>query len=357
MADEREERRLAAILAADMVGYSRLMEADERATIARQRAYRQDLIDPSIAEHHGRIVKTTGDGLLVAFASVVEAVECAIAIQRAMAERERDISAERRIRYRVGINLGDIVIDGDDILGEGVNIAARLEQLCDPGGILVSGTAYDQLRGKLGVDLDYTGEQQVKNISQPIRTYRVRLDGARLNLRLNARRINRWLLPAGLVAALLVAAIVLWQRPWTPEIEAASAARMALPLPKKPSIAVLPFDNLSDDASQSYFADGMSEDLITDLSKLSGIFVIARNSSWAYKGKATKVQQIAEELGVRYVLEGSVRRVGDAGPYQRPAHRRDCRQSRLGGSLRWHDKGRLCLAGSRYRPDRRGTGG
>src|SRR5262249_32420926 len=252
-----------------------------------------------------------GDGAIAEFSSVVDAVTCAVAAQKEIAAVQAGGPRERRIVFRMGINVGDVVVDGADLLGDGVNVAARLEQLCEPGGILVSGTAYDHLQGKIGLVLDYRGEQQVKNIARPVRTYSVRLDGSRRHWLLDARRLRRWRLPAAVaVLGLLVGGIAIWVRQ-PPPVETASIDPMALPLPDKPSIAVLPFDNLSADPQQAYFADGMTEDLITDLAKLSGIFVIARNSSWAYKGKPTKVQQVAEDLGVRYVLEGSVQRQGD----------------------------------------------
>ena len=267
MAEERVQRRLAAIFAADMVAYSRLMEADETGTIARQKAHRAELVDPQIASHGGRIVKTTGDGMLVEFGSVVDATQCAVAIQRAMAEREADVGEEHRIQYRIGINLGDIVIDGDDILGDGVNVAARLEGLAEPGGVYISDVVHQSVAGKLDVAFEDLGEQQVKNISKPVHAYRVMLDGA----------------PA-----------------------APSAAPLALP--DKPSIAVLPFDNLSGDPEQEYFTDGITEDIITSLSHLRQLYVTARNSTFSYKGQAMDVQLVASELGVRYVLEGSVRK-------------------------------------------------
>ena len=269
MADERVQRRLAAILAADMVGYSRLIGADEEGTIARQRSHRETIIDPQIASYDGRIVKTMGDGLLVEFASVVDALKCAIAIQSGMAERETEVPDDRRIRYRIGINLGDIVIDGEDILGDGVNVAARLEGLAEPGGICISGTVFDQVKGKLDAGFEDLGPQKVKNIAEPVRAYRV-------------------------TSASL-----------------ASASTKALPVPEKPSIAVLPFENMSGDPEQEYFSDGITEDIITALSKFGWFFVIARNSSFAYKGRAIDVKQVGRELGVRYVLEGSVRKAGD----------------------------------------------
>jgi TolB-like protein/class 3 adenylate cyclase/rhodanese-related sulfurtransferase len=293
------ERRLAAVLVADMVGYSRLMGVDEEGTITRQKAYRSKLIDPAIAEHDGRIVKTTGDGLLVEFPSVVDAVRCAVAIQRAMARREEEVPEERRIRYRVGINIGDIIVDGEDIYGDGVNIAARLEGLAEPGGICIPRKVMHEVRNKLDVGYEFTGEQKVKNIETPVPAYRVLLESDAAGKVIGERRPRRLLWQPGAVASAMVAAVALaavWWQPWMPD---------------KPSIVVLPFNNMSEDASQEYFADGMTEDLITDLSKAPGLFVIARNSAFTYKGKAVKVRQVAEQLGVRYVLEGSVRRAGD----------------------------------------------
>jgi TolB-like protein/class 3 adenylate cyclase/rhodanese-related sulfurtransferase len=307
------ERRLAAVLAADMVGYSRLMEADEEGTITRQRAHRSELIDPLIADHGGRIVKTTGDGLLIEFPSVVDAVSCAVAIQRAMAEREAEVPEDRRIRYRVGINLGDIVIDGDDILGDGVNVAARLEGLAQPGGICIPRKVMHEVRTKLDVGFEFTGEQKVKNIATAVPVYRVLLEpeAAGKVIGETRRTQSRWLPAAAVAAIAVVAGGAIWWQPWAPKVEPASIERMAFPLPEKPSIAVLPFDNISEDTSQEFFADGMTEDMITDLSKIPELFVIARNSAFVYKGRAVPVRQVAEELGVRYVLEGSVRRVGD----------------------------------------------
>ena len=267
MAEARVERRLAAILAADVAGYSRLMGVDEEGTLAALKADRRKIIDPKIAEHRGRIVKTTGDGALVEFASAVDAVRCAMEIQRAMAERNAAVPEDRRIEFRIGINVGDIIIDEGDIYGDGVNIAARVETLASPGAICLSENAYQQMKGKLTLDVSDMGEQQLKNIAQPVRVYRVRLDGA--------------------------------------------TATVAPTLPDKPSIAVLPFANMSGDPEQEYFADGISEDIITGLSKLRWFFVIARNSSFTYKGKAVDVKRVARELGVRYVLEGSVRKGGN----------------------------------------------
>jgi adenylate cyclase len=276
--EDRVDRRLAAIFAGDIAGYSRLMGADEEATLRQLKAHRKELVDPKITEHRGRIVKTTGDGMLVEFVSVVDAVRCAVDIQRGMAERNAEVPADKRIEFRIGINVGDIIIDGDDIFGDGVNVAARLEALADPGGIMVSGVVHDQVRDKLSFGFEDLGEQAVKNIARPIGVHRVQIAEA--------------VTPT---AAKTTAAHV---RP-----EAAGADR--------PSIAVLPFANMSGDAEQEYFADGISEDIITGLSKLRWFFVIARNSSFTYKGKAVDVKRAARELGVRYVLEGSVRKGGN----------------------------------------------
>jgi adenylate cyclase len=263
-------RRLAAILAADVAGYSRLMGADEEGTLERLKALRRELVDPKIAEHHGRIVKTTGDGLLVEFASVVDAVRCAVAVQQAMPDRNTDVAADSRIELRIGINLGDVIVEGDDLYGDGVNIAARIEALADAGGVFVSNTVYDHVRDRLPFLFEDLGEQQVKNIARPVRVYRVRDAGA----------------------------------------AAKAAALPMLPLPDKPSIAVLPFANMSGDPEQEYFADGMVEEIITALSRIRWLFVIARNSSFTYKGQAADVKQIGRELGFRYALAGSVRKAG-----------------------------------------------
>jgi TolB-like protein len=266
---ERVERRLAAILAVDVAGYSRLMGADEEGTLAAMRAVRRELGDPKIREHRGRIVKTTGDGLLVEFASVVDAVRCAAEVQREMNARNTDVPAERRLEFRMGINVGDIIIEASDIFGDGVNIAARLEALAEPGGICLSAAAHEQVRDRLDLAFDDLGEQQVKNIARPVRTYRVALG---------------------------------------------ASSRAALPppsLPDKPSLAVLPFQNMTGDAEQEYFVDGMVEEITTAIARLPWLFVIARNSAFTYKGKAIDVKQVAQELGVRYVLEGSVRKAGN----------------------------------------------
>jgi adenylate cyclase len=279
LSGERVERRLAAILAADIAGYGRLMGQDEAGTLARSRALRRELIDPNIAEHKGRIVKTTGDGLLIDFPSVVEAVASAVAVQKAMAERNAGTPEEKRIEFRVGINLGDVIVEDGDIHGDGVNVAARLEALADPGGICISRVVRDQVRDRLDVALDDMGEQNLKNIARPVRVFRVNLGPPTLG----------------------------------PSAGETSGPQPVpgLALPDKPSIAVLPFQNMSGDPEQDYFADGMVDDIITGLSRIKWLFVIARNSTFTYKGKATDVRQVARELGVRYVLEGSVRKLGN----------------------------------------------
>ena len=271
------ERKLAAILAADVVGYSRLMGEDEAGTLERLKCLRRELVQPKITERKGRIVKLMGDGLLAEFPSVVEAVQCAVDIQRGMNEREPEITDERRIRLRIGVNLGDIIVEGSDIYGDGVNVAARLEGLADPGTICVSGTVFDHVKAKVDLDFVDLGEQEVKNIEQPVQVYRITLNN-------------------GMGAKTTADALI------------GSAA--VLELPDKPSIAVLPFDNMSGDPEQDYFADGIVEDIITELSREPDLFVIARNSSFAYKGKSPDIRQVARELGVRYVLEGSVRKAG-----------------------------------------------
>jgi TolB-like protein/class 3 adenylate cyclase len=265
-------RRLTAILAADMAGYSRLMGADEEGTHERLKAHLGELVDPKIKEHRGRIVKNTGDGLLAEFASVVDAVRCAVEVQRGMAERNAAVFPNERIEFRIAINLGDVIAEGEDIFGDGVNVAARLEALAEPGGICVSRVVRDQVRDRLDFAFEDLGEQQVKNIARPVRVYRVR----------------------EAIAAKVPSA----------------APPPALPLPDKPSIAVLPFANMSGDPEQEYFADGMVEEIITALSRIRWLFVIARNSSFTYKGQAVDVKQVGRELGVRYVLEGSVRKAG-----------------------------------------------
>ena len=264
-------RRLTAILAADVAGYWRLMGADEEGTHERLKAHFRELVDPKIAEHRGRIVKNTGDGFLAEFPSVVDAVRCAVEVQRGMADRNAETVEDKRITFRVGINLGDVIAEPDDIYGDGVNVAARLEALAEPEGICISRVVRDQIRDKLPYAFEDMGEQQIKNIARPVRVYRVA----------------------------------------TGPVSAATKETPALALPDKPSIAVMPFANLSGDPEQDYFADGMVEEIITALSRIRWLFVIASNSSFTYKGQAIDVRQVGRELGVRYVLKGSVRKAGD----------------------------------------------
>jgi TolB-like protein/class 3 adenylate cyclase/Tfp pilus assembly protein PilF len=307
------ERRLAAILAADVVGYSRLMAADEAGTHAHLKALRRELIDPAIAAHHGRTVKLMGDGALVEFASVVDAVQCAVAIQRAMAERERDVAEDHRIRFRVGINLGDVIIEGDDIYGDGVNIAARLEGLAEPGGIVISGTAFDHARSRAQAGFRFLGRQRVKNLPEPVRAYQVLLDPQAIGTEVADEAPaapSRWRWPAMAAASVAVIAVMSGFGAWL-WLSDTPASVVGLARADERSIAVLPFDNMSGSAEQEYFSDGISEDIITDLSKISGLLVIARNSSFKFKGQPVNLRQVASELGVRYVLEGSVRRAGE----------------------------------------------
>jgi adenylate cyclase len=276
MAEKRAQRRLAAILAADVVGYSRLMRADEAGTLAQLNAIRTELLDPKIAEYGGRIVKTTGDGILIEFPSAVDAVQYADNVQQVMAQRNASVPVDLRMELRMGINVGDVIVEDNDLFGDGVNVAARLEGLAAPGGIYVSGNVYEQVRHKVDLAFEDMGEQSVKNIDEPVRVYRIGVDGG------------------GLASAVAV-----------------GDREQPLPLPDKPSIAVLPFNNMSGDPEQEYFSDGVSEDIITALSRIRWFFVIARNTSFAYKGQAVDMQGAAKEMGVRYVLEGSVRKSGN----------------------------------------------
>ncbi len=270
MSDQRVERRLAAILAADIAGYSRLMGEDEQGTLDRLRSFRTEVIDPSIREHDGRIVKSTGDGLLAEFPSVVEALRCAVEVQRSLTERNAPIAADKRLEFRMGVHQGDIVVEDGDIFGDGVNVAARLEGKAEPGGICVSGRVQEDAVGKVDLAFEDLGELHLKNIARPVRGYRLCLDRA-----------------------------------------SSVAPRPALTLPDKPSIAVLPFSNMSGDPEQDYFADGMVEDITSGLSRFKWLFVIARNSAFTYRGRSVDIRQVGRELGVRYALEGSVRRSAD----------------------------------------------
>ena len=278
MTDKRVERRLAAVMAADVAGYSRLMGADEEGTLSNLKALRKAIVDPKIVEHRGRIVKTTGDGMLVEFASAVDAARCAVEIQRDVAAQNVDVPQEGRIEFRIGVHVGDIIIDDNDIFGDGVNIAARLEGIAEPGGVCISDDAQRQIRGKVDFSYSDMGLQTLKNITEPMRAWHMRLGSDAISL-----------LP----------------------LHSPAVPVQTLALPDKPSIAVLAFQNMSGDAEQEYFADGIAEDIITTLSKLRWLFVIARNSSFTYKGHAVDIKQIGRELGVRYVLEGSVRKAGN----------------------------------------------
>jgi TolB-like protein/class 3 adenylate cyclase/Flp pilus assembly protein TadD len=315
MTREGFKRKLTAILSADVIGYSRLMRDDEEATVRSLAAHRV-LVTEIIQQHHGRIVDSPGDNILAEFASVVDAVNGAIKIQEEIKRFNIDTPEDRRMEFRVGINLGDVIEEKERIYGDGVNIAARVEGLSLAGGISISGTVYEHIKDKLSLGYHYLGEQNVKNIPEPVRVYRLLTDpnevGKMIGKEISISRKFRYAIFSALAVIILVAgALIIWNNYIRLKIEPASVDRMAYPLPDKPSIAVLPFDNLSGDPEQEYFSDGITDDLITDLSKISGLFVIARNSTFTYKGKAIKIQQVSEELGVRYVLEGSVRKAGE----------------------------------------------
>jgi TolB-like protein/class 3 adenylate cyclase/Tfp pilus assembly protein PilF len=297
MANAHVERRLAAIMAADIVGYSRLIEADEAGTLAAIRALRTEIVNPIFAAHRGRIVKLMGDGAIIEFGSIVDAVQCAVEVQRRVTENQATVPPERRIVLRIGVNLGDVVVEDEDLFGDGVNVAARLEQLCEPGGVLVSGTAYDHLQGRLALPFDFVGEQQVKNISRPVRLYRVRLDGKRSRWRWRGAK-PRWITAAAAIVLLASAGGGAW---WFMQ---------PAPVSAKPSVAVLPFDNYGGDEATGRLADGLTEDIITDLARFPEFEVVARNSTEAYKGKAVDVREVGAKLRVGYVLEGSIQRQG-----------------------------------------------
>ncbi len=309
------ERRLAAILAADVVGYSRLMEADEEGTVKALNACRK-IVDGLVLDHRGRVFGSAGDSVIAEFPSPVEAVRCAVEIQRALEGRNADLPEDRCLRLRVGINLADVVVEGEDLLGEGVNIAARLEALADVGGIFLSRPVLDQIKNKLDLGYEYLGEHRVKNIAEPVRVYRVltapEAAGRIVGEKRKTKRRWKWGAVAAAAAVLIgIAAAVTWLQPWNPTGSPASVGKMAFPLPDKPSIAVLPFDNLSGEAGQDHVAEGLTEDITTALSQVSSLFVIARNSSSVYRETPARVQRVAEDLGVRYVLEGSVQASGD----------------------------------------------
>jgi TolB-like protein/class 3 adenylate cyclase len=298
MTEARAERRLAAIVVIDIVGYSRLIEADEAGTLQALRVLRAQIVDPAIVRHSGRIFKTTGDGVIAEFASVVDAVQAGLAIQKDMAQRRP--AEGSALKLRIGINLGDVVAEAGDLLGDGVNIAARLEQLCPPGGILISGTVHDHLKGKLDLKLDDMGEQRVKNIAKPVRVYSLRLPGQAVSWRLRLRRFDRMAKLAAALVLLIAAGMAAW---WT----------LRAPEPVgRASVAVLPFDNFSGDEATRRLADGITEDIITDLSRFPDFDVIARNSTAAFAGKGVDIREVGKKLKVRYVIEGSVQREGEA---------------------------------------------
>jgi adenylate cyclase len=317
MATEDFKRRLTAILSADVEGYSRLMREDEEATVRTITAYRAAMAK-LIQQYRGRVVDSPGDNILAEFTSVVDAVNCAVEIQRELAERNAELPVERKMEFRIGVNLGDVIEEGERIYGDGVNIAARVEGLAEGGGICISGTVYDAIEAKLGLEYEYLGEQAVKNIPKPVRVYRVlSFPGAAAHRVIKAKKAvgRKWLNMALAITAILVvvvAAVAIWNFYLrAPRVVPASVERMAFPLPDKPSIAVLPFTNISGEPEQEYFVDGLTEQIITNLSKIPRLFVIARNSTFTYKGKPVKVKQVSEELGVRYVLEGSAQKSGD----------------------------------------------
>ena len=314
MTQEGFKRKLTAILSADVEGYSRLMGEDEEATVRTLTTYRE-VLTTLIQQHNGKVVDSPGDNLLAEFASVVDAVKCAVAVQKEIKSRNDELPENRKMRFRIGINLGDVIQEEERIYGDGVNIAARLEGLSEPGGICISGTSYDQVKNKLNLGYKNLGEHSVKNIAEPVRVYRVLTEfeaaGKVTGEKIKAKR---WLaLAAAIVLIVAVGGVAGWYfyLHQSTKIEPASVEKMAYPLPDKPSIAVLPFDNLSGVPDQEYIADGMTENIITALSYIPEIFVIARNSTFTYKGKAVKAQEVAEDLGVRYILEGSVQRAGD----------------------------------------------
>jgi adenylate cyclase len=314
MTEQKVKRKLTAILSADVKGYSRLMGEDEKGTVRTLNAYKE-IMSGLIQHHRGRVVDAPGDNVLAEFASVVDAVECAVEIQKELKTRNAELPENRQMEFRIGVNLGDVIEDGEQILGDGVNIAARLESLSDAGGICISGTAFDQVKNKLNLGYKYLGEQTVKNILEPVRVYKVLLEPEAAGKVIGEKKAKprHWQRPAlalVVVLILVIAAIAIWKyyTPSTPKMEVASRDKMAFPLPDVPSIAVMPFVNMSGDPKEDYFSDGLTEQIITSLSMIPRLFVIARNSTFVYKGKAVKVQKVAEEQGVRYVLEGSVQK-------------------------------------------------
>ncbi|MFN2237112.1 MAG: adenylate/guanylate cyclase domain-containing protein [Anaerolineales bacterium] len=317
MADENYKRKLTAILSADVAGYSRLMSDDETATVSTLKSHR-NLFSEKVQEFNGRVVDSPGDNILAEFRSIVDAVSCAVEIQHMLKEKNEDFSDNRKMVFRIGVNLGDVIQDEDRIYGDGVNIASRIEGLADPGGVAISGTAFDNIRNKLDCGYQFSGEHAVKNIANPVRVYKILTNPECAGKVIGEKRFLGWMSRKVAISIIMALAIVtgglttyyiyLYR---SGRIEPASVAKMAFPLPDKPSIVVLPFVNLSEDSKQDYFIDGLTLDIIASLSKIRDLFVIARDSALVYKGKPTSVKQIAEDLGVRYVLEGSYRRVGE----------------------------------------------
>ncbi len=316
MSEDRLPRKLAAIFHADVVGYSRLTGEDEEGT-HRQLKSHFDAISASINTYGGTVVNYAGDAVLAQFPTVTNALASAADVQRELAERNRDLPDQRKIQFRIGVNLGEVIVDGDDIHGDGVNVAARLEGLAEPGGICISESVKSAVGNKLPMEYESLGAQQVKNIADPVRAYHARLQpGATLPEPTGVAKPQktsrvRVTVGAVIIAVVIGSGLLLWLKPWAPEIDPAPDDRMARPQVEKPSIAVLPFNNVSGDPAQEYFSDGISEDIITDLSRVSGLKIIDRNSSFTYKGKAVKPQQIGKDLGVQYVLQGSIRKAGD----------------------------------------------
>jgi adenylate cyclase len=314
MATEDFKRKLTAILSADVKGYSRLMGEDDQATVRTIKVYRE-VITEIVQKHRGRVVDSPGDNILAEFASVIDAVGSAVEIQDELRMRNAELPEDRKMEFRIGVNLGDVIHEEERIYGDGVNVAARVESLADPGGICISGTVFDQIESKLPLGYEFLGEQSVKNISKPVRIYKALMDPEAVGKVIGEKRAEpsrglRVALAAVIVLLLIVGGLLIWRTAFPP-VEVASLEKMAFPLPDKPSIAVLPFNNLSGDPEQEYFSDGLTEEIIAALSSVPKIFVIARNSTFTYKGKPVKVQQVSEELGVRYVLEGSIRKGGD----------------------------------------------
>ena len=314
MATEDFKRKLTAILSADVKGYSRLMGEDDEATVRTITAYRE-VITEVVQKHKGRVVDSPGDNILAEFASVIDAVRSAVEIQQELEAKNAELPDERKMEFRIGVNLGDVIHEQERIYGDGVNVAARIESLAEAGGICVSGTVFDQIESKLPLGYEFLGEQSVKNISKPVRIYKALMDPEAVGKvigeeRLEPKRGQRIALVVVTALLLIVGGLLIWRTAFPP-VQIASVEKMAFPLPDKPSIAVLPFDNLSKDPEQEYFSDGLTEEIISALSSVPKLFVIARNSTFTYKGKPVKVQQVSEELGVQYVLEGSVRKGGD----------------------------------------------